>query len=350
MQSVHDKPKAGGTTSVVPTFYVIPYWLKDKFYQDNPSFDDYPHHQMVTVDPMRPVAHQLTSIPYPAQIIPLAPEGMEASESNYYLTLVYQAAISYQITQATYKQSMPLWIQNSLTNAEAFHNCRPVQQIPHNPNKRFAVVVGNGPSVDLYMKDIPEDAEVFACWHVAKKLIANGIRIDYVVHIDPHAYDDWQYDFSEETSFIAATQAAPRFVNIAPDRLYGYFEPGNTCNAHFAAHHNVPDSHHVVGAVPHCTASCAIYAGHKDIVLLGVDNAWLEGNYECNLYEQPKEVTNKCGNKLLTYSAFETEARGLYSIPVLHPDVKLYQASDIALDVDGIEYKPLKDFHVTHAD
>jgi hypothetical protein len=335
-----------GAAQVVPTFYIVPLGMKRQFFEDNPALEDHPNIGVVEVDPMRPISHQLTSIPFPSHIIPVISEDVPKEDANYFLTLVYQGAIAYQITQKTYQQSMPLWIQNSLTNAKAFHDCRPINHIPHNPNKRFAVVVGNGPSVDLYMKDIPEDAEVFACWHVAKKLIANGVHIDYVVHIDPLGYEDWQQDFSEETSFIAAAQASPMFVNLAdPIRLYGYFEPGNVCNAHFANHHNVPDSHHVVGAVPHCAASSAIYAGHKDIVLLGVDNAWVEGNYECNTVEEPKKVTNKCGKEIYTYSAFETEARGLYSIPALNPGVKLYQASDIALDVSGIDYKPLKDFH-----
>lgn len=336
-----------GAEQSVPTYLVIPYGFRERFIEENQELVKQDGLFIVEVDPMRPVSHQLTEAPFPSKIIPLAPAEWTTEQSNYYLTLIYQGALAYQITQKTYLTAMPLWIENSFKNYTALANCRPINHIPHNPNKRFAVVVGNGPSVDLYMRDIPEDAEVFACWHVAKKLISNGIHVDYVVHIDPYGYDDWQFDFPEDTGFIAAAQASPMFVNLAPpNKLYGYFEPGNVCNAHFAGLHNVPDSHHVVGAVPHCSISCAVYAGHTDIVLLGVDNAWVDGNYEGNIYNEDKTLVNSQGKTIHTYSAFETEANGLSGIPILHPGVKLYQASDIALDVPNIEYKPLKEFHV----
>lgn len=324
----------GGAATTAPPWYLVPLGQAEFM---PPGMKN-----LTEIDIHRPVAHQLTHISRGHDIVPIVPDDMPHEAANMFLTACYQGAMSYRMTQNTFHALAPAWIYNSLENAERFKACTPVDKITKTKDK--AVIIGGGPSVNPDL--LTDDFEIYCAWNAARKVVDGGKTPDYVGHADPNYRDGYLWDLPQRTKLIAMPQAPADFVNI-PRELVGYFDPSNPAGAWFAQHHNRGDHFHVVGTVAHMLTHAAIYAGHTEIYLMGVDYAWVEGDYDSAEGCEIKEYTNQHGIKVKTYSVFETCAHGFFSTLVHYPDVKIYQTSKTALDIPGVLYKSLE---VTNGD
>jgi hypothetical protein len=318
-----------------PTFYAVPLGQAQYLPEDS---------NWIELDISTPVTHQLHTIPPGSTIKPLAMTEMPVDERNQFLATAYQAILSYQLSQQTYGQFGPHWITNSLDNYDAFINSKPVNELRRNPEKDFALICGNGTSFHQQVNDIPENAEVFACWRVVKQLVEAGKHIDYACHLDHMHGPGWAEEIP--CPAIAMPQADPKFIRMAKHGLYGYFDSGKVCSGWFASKQGVANHHHVVGTVAHMMVNAAIYAGHKDIVLLGIDHAWLPGADYDGMDQFAKTVTNRQGKELRTEPGFQVSVTGLSNAAasILHEGRRIWQASDIALDMEHIEYKALSEW------
>lgn len=286
-----------------------------------------------------PVITQLMGLPAGVDIIALAPEDMDVTDRNAFLVGVQQGILSYLITMKTYGEFSPQWIANSLTNRDRFIACKPVDQLKRRLGSDFAVVVGGAPS--LRPENIPNNAEIYCCWNAAQKLLDAGVQPDIVGHVDPNSRSGYATDFGPFARLIATPQADPKFLECEGG-LYGYFDPCNPANAWFAAHHGCGDHQHIVGLVSNMLVNAAIYAGHKTIALMGCDFAWTEGEYDSAKGCEITELVNRHGIPIKTYHVFQICAQGLWATRNYYPDVKIYQTSETALDVQGVEYRPIE--------
>lgn len=327
-----------------PDYFIVPTGYASMLDQPN----------VIEVDTRYPIAMQFFPAPYEANLVPLAPFNLDEngkvkdgpediSKQSAFLQSVYQAILCYRISQQAQGAFGPMWIHNTLTNFEAFKEATPVCKLKRHPEKDFALICGNGSSFHEQIKDIPSNAEIFAVWRVVKPLMDAGITPDYACHIDHMHLDGWAEELP--CPAIATPYADPAFVEMAKHGLYGYYELGKTWTEWFAARDGVALHRPIEVSVSYQAVMAAIYAGHKNIVLLGVDYAWpAETDYD-GLNKFAMDFTNRHGVKLKTELAFLTGA-GAIGMLAKQYGVKIWQASKLAIDMEGVEYKDLKQWQI----
>lgn len=314
-----------------PIFYIVPPEAKALFGENASNVKE------ITLS--LPIINQLFDIPLGCEIQPLAPEEMDPVDRNTFLVRCYQAIVSYEITKKTYGDYSCQWIANSLTNRDRILTAPTVDRLDVKQGKDFALIVGGGPSVKPEL--IPANADVFCCWNAVGRL--GKVVPDYVGHVDPSSRAGYPTQFGNNTKLIATPQVDPAFLDISGE-LYAYLDPCNPCNTWFANYFKMGCHQHIVGTVAHMLTNAAIYAGYKTIALMGVDHAWVSGDYDSAKGCEITEVVNRHGIMIKTYSVFQTCSYAFFETMNYFPDVKIYQTSETALDIQGVDYRPIEAF------
>jgi len=215
---------------------------------------------------------------------------------------------------------------NSILNYEALHDSVNVTFIAEDrpEEKEIAIVAGNGFSLDSFFKNYKwgKLAEIFTCWHAYSRILQQGVRPDYVIHLD------WQVpkgipkeaDY-RNVSFIATPSAAQPFWQLGKEQgrnTYHYFNEcdvdGQTYNSMYRKDFH-PD---VYGTVSEMSLNCAILAGYKTIVMIGVD-----------LLDYPAQPHEES-----PYAQFKPD---IEKIVKDNPDVTFYNAGEGGIYIDGAD-------------
>jgi hypothetical protein len=284
---------------------------------------------------------QLINIPLGINTIGIiTPDDMP--DKDHFRNMVNIAWCGLQTTRNTIKNLYPKWLKTSHQNFEHLSKVKPVDQIRKKPGK--AVLCANGPSLLSSLKKLKgrEDLAVFACWHSAHKVQEAGLNVDYVCHTDnavPNV-DFKKVSFPFDTVFIASPKAAPEFVSLSKFYETYLYLPLDVpiISSIYSEALGCQEHDPIVSTVASMLVNTAIYAGYDELIFAGVDNGWVsedEAYPECT---EAVEIENQYGVKVQTYGPFALAALGIENKLRRHPDIKVYQLTQNALDIAGVQY------------
>jgi hypothetical protein len=233
------------------------------------------------VNPDKPLLAQLCNLPAKTNVNlqltrSLNDEELKVFQNELDIVMGQVANIRHTLGMVT----LP-WMHNAFKNYHLINVLPTVDQIPKTTKKK-ALVVGNGPSLDKIHDLNLDDYEIFAAWHATPRI---KHPIDYVVHIDRKEPMNFKSPDLRGFSFILEPTAAPEFfdlfVKTKEAKGYIYFNSENFIDSILAGVLDKPLLRPNCGTVATACINSAIYAGHTDITLIGVDlGDYPEGEFQ----------------------------------------------------------------------
>lgn len=286
--------------------------------------------------------------------------SLDSKSGSLYFDLMNQMEKSYQktlLTDMMTTETRP-FIDAQLDNIS--FNQVSIENIKNKFIGKTAVIIGGGPSLDETVEWIKENQKnviIFAAARVSNRLIKEQIVPDFIVSVDPHnlSYDNSKkmYPFEKESILLHCYHVSPRLLSQwEGDSVYfGEKFPWMEQDAEKSSLSFGP-------TVMHSTVYQAYFLGFKSILLTGVDLCFYQGQtHESNSSEAKiGQFVVKNSTYVKTYSGEEAETDSVFSTGVqslsnivtrihdLDPDVKLFNLSQNAAKVSGIDYKSAGDF------
>ncbi|MBQ4231798.1 MAG: motility associated factor glycosyltransferase family protein, partial [Lachnospiraceae bacterium] len=161
-----------------------------------------------------------------------------------------------------------------------YRNCKGnVDELKDKFEGKRVVMVAAGPSVSKHydeLKNLPEDVVVIAVSTIYRKLLAEGIRPDFVVHIDPQikTYGHLK-DINEDIPLLVLSTAFEGCARLYPGKSYIIYQEG-----YYLAEQEALKGYQLYetgGSVSCVALEVAYKLGAKEIVLIGLDLAYTDG-------------------------------------------------------------------------
>ncbi len=292
---------------------------------------------IVEIDPDLPYFIQLMDIDPRSELVIALSDRINKQRSLEFRDKIFRTNAARKIYRQTYLYNSWVWGTNALTNRERFLAGHLITDLKKRSDAKVAIVVGNGPSLKSFTQPV-SNAEIFTCWHALSKLQANNIDPNYVMHIDvaPPSQDFEITALPASTPIIATPTAAPQFLEqYSENPLYGYFSQEVVFHSWFAKQRNIAEHEAIDGTVVTGMVRAAIYAGYRNIALIGVDlGDPVTGNKDEVILEK-----NQFGHEISTSPVYMTYKEGLEYLASSKPEVRFYNLSQIGLDLAG--FKPV---------
>jgi hypothetical protein len=178
-----------------------------------------------------------------------------------------------------------------------------------------------------------------ACSHLGK------IGPHFIGHIDHRAQE--VLPINPGFGIIFTPTCAKEFVKQYSDsNHYVYLDRGNPISQRFAQKRNISDHGQITGHVVDMLVQAAIYAGHKKIVLIGVDLSFKtrksleEYSAKRNLVPEVIESVNYRGEPVYLNTVFDICRQGLQEHARRWPEIEFTVGSDQGVILDGIPFEP----------
>lgn len=216
---------------------------------------------------------------------------------------------------------------------------------------RRALILGSGPTLSDHVAELatlvarPERPLIIAADTACRTLFAHGITPDWVVSIDHQIWGDrlppadcgLVYFPLVPNSTLQAWQGR-RFAAYSPSPLYASVRQQHPKGELFSG-----------GSVIHVATDLAVRMGCNELVLLGVDLAfvgerthsgWSPGELGSCSQSSKHWVLNGHGQRVATSVNFATYRAQLERYIAAHPDVHFYNATREGADIAGCPYLP----------
>lgn len=177
----------------------------------------------------------------------------------------------WQVTKATRLTSIEQWAVNALMNLEALKKRH--TELPKCVYKK-AFIVGNGPSVEEYIKHHKPEDVVISCWHASPKLTQAGIKPDLVVHMDKLTpeFGFTSPELNEDTHLVCLPTTHHSFISRYPNNpISVHCSESNILEQTVASIMGLNLEPQPLGTVVYLQALTAISMGYTELVFVGVD-------------------------------------------------------------------------------
>ncbi len=255
--------------------------------------------------------------------------------------------------QETYNFNKP-FVEAQLKNLSG--NIIPIGKIKDTLKGKKAIVLGGGPSIDTCIEWIKENREhfyIFSVGRIAARLLKEGLVPDFFVSVDPH---DVSYDNSKQMLLFAEQSILLNSFHVTPKLLNKW----SGLSAYYD--HRIPwklekgNSHSPGPTVVHSAIQQAVFLGCNEIYLAGVDMCFYRGQtHESGSAEQAYgkmaikhllQTETYSGDLADTDLPFYQGVEGLKTQAAGYAkffNTKLFNLSEFAAKVEGIEYRAPKD-------
>lgn len=298
------------------------------------------------------ISNQLLDIPEEVTVLGIiTPNEMDEQERQHFKNCVNVAWCGLQTTRSTIKNLFPAWLNNSHRNFHLLSKTMPVDKLKKKEGTKRAIICANGPSLKETLQALRQvnlsQTAILSCWHSAYKVIEAGLPLDYVCHTDNAVpcFDFKPSLLGLNTTLIATPKAAHEFVSLSRHSKTFTYIPIDIpfISGIYAAALQCSEHENIVSTVASMVFNCSVYAGYDEIILAGVDNGWVN---EMDAYPECQKsvgVENQHGLIVQTYAPFALAALGIENKIARTPNLKVYQTAKTALDISGVEYKPIGD-------
>lgn len=221
-------------------------------------------------------------------------------------------------------------------------------QTEKNKDGQF-IVVAAGPSLNKqmdYLREVQNEKIIVAVDGALKKLLANGIKPDYVTAIDPNKslmhYLDGIEDQTEDITLIADSVTYWEYINHYRGPVYRVICADCKLNISDKAKFDIPDlGYH--GTVSGLAIEVAAYFGAKIIELIGLDLSFPGGKHHAdgigvdtsNKVVGELLVKSVTGEMVETNPTFEKFIREIEVQIENHKDIKFINKSDSGAYIRG---------------
>jgi len=239
-------------------------------------------------------------------------------------------------------------------------NIKPIKLLRGKLKKRDVLMIGGGPSLDDSIDWIKTNAGkfiIFAAARTASRLLNEGIEPDFLVSVDPHdlSFDNSKrmLEFEQNTILMNCHHINPKLLNQWPLNSV-YFGPSLPWGK------SEENSSSPGPTVIHSALHQAVFMGAENVYLTGVDLCFYNGQTHAS--GSAESEIGKLGVKHLTqvetYSGEMAETDQAFSSGVdtlawlvkgyeTHsPDCSVYNLSQNAAKVEGVDYKDKLDVPV----
>ncbi len=229
-----------------------------------------------------------------------------------------------------------------------YRNCKGnVDELRSRIEGRKVVVVAAGPSVSKHyeeLKSLPEDVVIIAVSTIYRKLLSEGIRPDYVVHIDPQIKTFGHLkDIREDIPLLVLSTAFEGCARLYPGKSYIIYQEG-----YYLAEQEALKGYKLyeTGGSVSCVAlevACKLGAG--EVILIGLDLAYTDGLAHAKGVSKQKTVNLKDAYKVKGYYGGEVPSTLVFAGFIdwfsdyanRHKDYNIVNATEGGADIPGID-------------
>jgi hypothetical protein len=298
--------------------------------------------EIVELDPEKALFTQLMSIPPELELTVILPERMSKTKSEGLRDRIFRTNAARKLFINTHQRFATLWALNALENVERLKTARLLHELQKKPGKTKALLVGNGPSVEALRHVDTETCAIFACWHVAWKLVQRGLIPDYVLHIDPNVPDSnfEMAPLTQLTELIAAPTVTPDFLKAYPElTVYNFIYAGLPIHSWFAQQAGISEHPAIEGTVMHGALLAAILSQYNEVGVIGLDLS-TPALPEKTLAD-PGVICNGEGQLLSVNAQFMSYKEAIERLASLNPSIKFYNYGLGGQDLHGFPRKKL---------
>ena len=225
----------------------------------------------------------------------------------------------YFIEYSSAQTQLPRLTGNWIRNQESFG--QEVSLLQDRFQNKDVYIIAAGPSLDQNIQElhrVGEDGIVLATGTVFKKLLAEGIRVDYVIVIDAGGTTYTQTrDLQESTvPLLYLSTVYYKIPEEYPGEKYVIFQQGYAKSEDYAKEHGY-ETYESGGSVITTALEISIRMGARQIVLVGADLAYTSGRDHAaeTAYVREIQQDNTCmtedvnGNQVMTAKNFNIYRR-----------------------------------------
>ncbi len=229
-----------------------------------------------------------------------------------------------------------------------YRNCKGnVDELKDRFEGKTVVMVAAGPSVSKHyeeLKNLPEDVVVVAVSTIYRKLLSEGIRPDYVVHIDPQIKTFGHLkDINEDIPLLVLSTAFEGCARLYPGKSYIIYQEG-----YYLAEQEAIKGYQLYetgGSVSCVALEVAYKLGASKIVLIGLDLAYTDGLAHAKGVSKQKTADLANAYKVKGYYGGEVPSTLVFAGFIdwfsdyvkRHKDCKIINATEGGADIPGVD-------------
>lgn len=216
-------------------------------------------------------------------------------------------------------------------------------------------VIAAGPSLDHNMQELKRVSDggvILATGTVLRKLLAQGIRPDYVIVTDAGAGTYRQIEGVQECG-VPLLFMATVYHKIVQDyqaEKYAIFQEGFPASEECAAEHGYGMTE-TGGSVATTAASLGVRLGCSEIVFCGLDLAYTGGKAHAAQTDDTRDVTNTAvewvedihGQKIPTARNLNSYRKWIEQYIAKHPEINFIDATEGGAKIQGAVLQKLAD-------
>ena len=284
-----------------------------------------------------PLLPQLMDIPSGQEFQIYVPDEWTHEEKQRLALQVSGGITSLEISRNTVNGFKDEWAENAFWNYEASMEAIPVDRLQKgfgHATKRPALIIGSGPSVKGFADG---DFISYAAWS------AKGYEFqpNFIGHCDHR--EQQPTGKVPQNGIIFTPVCSPAFLKeYGHTRQFVYFDRGNPLSWRFAEKRGLPDHNPIQAHVVDMLIQCAIYAGHKEIKLIGCD-------LSCKTLEELQryhstvteafEMQNYRGDVVYSDEIFDICRQSIEDLAKAYPEIQFSNISDQGAIIEGVPYE-----------